>query len=274
MALARVLPEVAVANNPVGDRTDGSIGLGRAASGGASSALRVYRELVVGARGWLALLHHEVVVCWGACLPGALGLALRRLLWRGSMFHRCGRGVIWGRNITLWHTAKMSIGNGVAVDEGVQLDARGCAPGEFRVGEGALIGRDSVISGKDGALTIGARANIGAGCILYASTNLEIGADTMLAAQCYVGGGRYTSRGRIDLPIAEQPEPRGGVRIGDDCWLGAGAKVIDGVTIGRGSIVAAGAVVVRDVEPYSVVAGVPARRIATRGTAAPDGGDS
>ena len=154
----------------------------------------------------------------------------------------------------------MHIGRGVAVDEGCQLDARGCPDGTFRLGDGVLIGRDCVISGKDGPLTIGARANIGAGCIMYASTRLEIGADVMLAAQCYVGGGRYATRGRLDVPIAEQPEPRQGVVIESDCWLGAGAKVIDGVRIGRGSVVAAGAVVTQDVEPYSIVGGVPARQ--------------
>jgi acetyltransferase-like isoleucine patch superfamily enzyme len=165
----------------------------------------------------------------------------------------------------------MWIGDRVAVDDGCQLDARGCGPGEFRIGYGALISRGCVISGKDGPLSIGPRANIGAGCVMYASTRLEIGADTMLAAQCYVGGGRYQVFGRTDLPIAEQPEPRLGVVIEDDCWLGAGVIVVDGVRIGRGSVVAAGAVVTRDVEPYSVVAGVPARLVARRNGAAAEG---
>jgi acetyltransferase-like isoleucine patch superfamily enzyme len=99
---------------------------------------------------------------------------------------------------------------------------------------------------------------------MYASTRLEIGADTMLAAQCYVGGGRYAVHGRTDVAIAEQPEPRIGVVIGDDCWLGAGVIVIDGAHIGRGSVVAAGSVVKDNVEAYSVVAGAPARRIGSR----------
>jgi acetyltransferase-like isoleucine patch superfamily enzyme len=246
------------------DRTDDSIGLDRARQGGAGSALRVYQDLVVGSRSLLALLHHELVVAWGAALPGAVGFAFRRLAWRGRMFGSCGDGVVWSRNVTLWHTRNMHIGRGVAVDEGCQLDARGCAGGTFRLGDDVLIGRECIISGKDGPLTIGARANIGAGCIMYASTRLEIGADVMLAAQCYVGGGRYAARGRIDVPIAEQPEPRQGVVIESDCWLGAGAKVIDGVRIGRGSVVAAGAVVTRDVEPYSIVGGTPARRLGSR----------
>jgi acetyltransferase-like isoleucine patch superfamily enzyme len=248
----------------MGDRTDDSIGLKRAAQGGAATSVHVYKELVVGQRGWLWLLHHELVVAWGAGLRGATGLALRRLLWRGSMFRECGRGVVWSRDITLWHSHKMTIGDRVAIDEGCQLDARGCASGEFSLGAGVLIGRDSVISGKDGPLSIGPRTTVGVGCIMYASRQLVIGADVLLAAQCYLGGGRYTTAGRIDVPIADQPVPRQGVVIEDDCWLGTGVKVLDGVRIGRGSIVAAGAVVTGDVRPYAIVGGVPARVLGSR----------
>lgn len=244
------------------DRTDDSIGLAQARAGGTASAAAVYRDLV-GAGSWLGLLRYELLVSWGALLPGAIGLGLRRAAWRGLLGHG-GRGVVWGRNVTLWHPDRMWIGDGVAVDEGVQLDARGCGRHEFCIGDGALISRGCIISGKDGPLSIGPRANIGVGCVMYASTRLEIGADTMLAAQCYVGGGRYQVHGRLDLPMAEQPEPRRGVVIEDDCWLGAGAIVVDGVRIGRGSVVGAGAVVTRDVEPYSIVTGVPARVVGKR----------
>ncbi|MGB5133499.1 MAG: acyltransferase [Steroidobacteraceae bacterium] len=246
------------------DRNDGSIGLDRLQQGSTASASVAYRELVVGSRSWLALLRHELVVAWGGALPGAVGVAFRRLTWRGGLFHRAGRGTLWGRNVSLWHSRKMWIGDGVAVDDGSQLDARGCAAGEFRLGDGVLISRGCIVSGKDGSLSIGPRATIGACCVMYASTRLEIGADTMLAAQCYVGGGRYAVHGRTDIAIAAQPEPRQGVVIGEDCWLGAGVIVIDGVHIGRGSVVAAGSVVTRDVESYSVVAGAPARRIGSR----------
>lgn len=57
------------------------------------------------------------------------------------------------------------------------------------------------------------------------------------------------------------PIRRGGVRIEDDCWIGAGAIILNGVTIGKGSVVGAGAVVTKDVAPYTIVAGNPARKI-------------
>jgi acetyltransferase-like isoleucine patch superfamily enzyme len=235
----------------------------RAASAGRGSAVRAYQDLVIGSRSWWRLLRHELLAGWGALLPGALGLAFRGACWPWLM-HSCGRGVAWGRNVALRHASKMDIGTGVIIDEGCQLDAQGCATGEFRIEEGALISRGCIVSGKDGAISIGTGVNIGAGCVMYASPRLEIGARTMIAALCYVGGGRYSTRGAVDAPLSDRKEARSGVGIGPDCWIGAGAVIIDGVTLGRGSVVGAGAVVTRSFEAGSVVAGVPARLIAMR----------
>ena len=58
--------------------------------------------------------------------------------------------------------------------------------------------------------------------------------------------------------------PKGDTRLGDGCWLGMRAMIMPGVTIGEGAIIAAGSVVTRDVDPYTVVGGNPARPIATR----------
>jgi acetyltransferase-like isoleucine patch superfamily enzyme len=235
----------------------------RAATTGAGSAVRAYQDLVVGSRSWWRLLQHELIAGWGALLPGAAGLAFRRALWP-LLLHGSGRGVAWGRNVTLRHASKMDIGNGVIIDDGCQLDAQGCAPGQFRIGDGVLISRGSIVSGKDGPIVVGPRVNIGAGCVVYASTRLEIGAGTLIAALCYLGGGRYVTRGRADTPLSEQKAPRAGVEVGPGCWIGAGAVIIDGVRLGQGCIVGAGAVVTKSFESGSVLAGVPARAVGTR----------
>jgi acetyltransferase-like isoleucine patch superfamily enzyme len=70
---------------------------------------------------------------------------------------------------------------------------------------------------------------------------------------------------RTDIPPIQQGSySKGGVVIGDGCWLGADVKVLDGVKIGPGAIVGAGAVVLEDVESFSIVAGVPAKLIRKR----------
>jgi acetyltransferase-like isoleucine patch superfamily enzyme len=68
----------------------------------------------------------------------------------------------------------------------------------------------------------------------------------------------------LSRPIAKQGLVRKSVVIEDDVWIGGRVNILAGVTVGRGSVVAAGAVVTHDVPPYSVVAGVPAKVIKTR----------
>jgi acetyltransferase-like isoleucine patch superfamily enzyme len=70
---------------------------------------------------------------------------------------------------------------------------------------------------------------------------------------------------RRDIPIRSQPTVERPIVIGDDVWLGASAIVLGGVTVGNGSVVAAGAVVTRDLPPYSIARGVPAEIVGVRG---------
>ena len=70
---------------------------------------------------------------------------------------------------------------------------------------------------------------------------------------------------RTDIPMMEQGfEEERPVYIGNDVWIGDRALILPGVHIGDGSIIAAGAVVTKDVPPYSIAAGVPARKIRDR----------
>ena len=70
---------------------------------------------------------------------------------------------------------------------------------------------------------------------------------------------------RTDIPMMEQGfEEERPVYIGNDVWIGDRVLILPGVHIGDGSIIAAGAVVTKDVPPYSIVAGVPARKIRDR----------
>lgn len=105
-------------------------------------------------------------------------------------------------------------------------------------------------------LTLGSRIDIGEYCVIRASGGVTLGDRVLVAA-----GAVITSR---EHPVAL---PRHGVtadapiHIGDDVWIGAGAIVLPGISIGRGAVIAAGAVVTADVAPFTIVGGVPAREI-------------
>jgi acetyltransferase-like isoleucine patch superfamily enzyme len=78
---------------------------------------------------------------------------------------------------------------------------------------------------------------------------------------------------RRDLPIRAQPTEERPIVIEDDVWLGASAIVLSGVTVGQGSVVAAGAVVTHSLPPYSVARGVPAQIVGMRGEESVPTGD-
>lgn len=229
----------------------------------AGSPARAYRDLVAGTGTWWKLVAFEIVAAWGGRIPGAAGLAFRKLLWPG-LFDSADRSAVWGRGVELRHPGKMSVGARVVTDDACRLDAKGCERGEFVLGPDVMISRGCVVSAKEGGIRIGPRATLGVNTAIYSFGGVEIGRDTMIAAHCFIGGGRYDHRGPADVPMHEQPLPGRGVAIGADCWIGAGVVVGDGVKVGDGSVVGAGAVVLEDVPAGSVMGGVPAGRIGVR----------
>ncbi len=138
------------------------------------------------------------------------------------------------------------------IDDGVVLDAKGESNAGIRIGAGVLIGRATILSCKEGSIVLGERCNISANCSLLSETTIEVGKACFLAGGCYlVAGGNHPIKD-ISRPIMDQPsEAKGGIRIGDDVWLGAGVTVLDGVAIGMGAVVGAGAVVAASLPEYA-----------------------
>ena len=122
---------------------------------------------------------------------------------------------------------------------------------------GCVVFAGTTVLGAD-KLRIGARANIGWRCVLDARGGLTIGDDAVIASDTQLICGRHDFD---DDNFVAHFDP---ITIGDHAWLATRSLVIGGVTVGRGAIVAAGAVVTRDVDDMAVVAGVPARLIRKR----------
>jgi len=147
--------------------------------------------------------------------------------------------------------------------------------GWIRFGRGTQVGSFCKIKASEGPLEIGANVSIGANSFISASAGgVVIGDYTMIATGVAINGNSYRYDD-LETPMCLQEKTSLGIRIGRDVWVGANATLIDGITIGDGAIVAAGAVVTRDVPALGIVGGVPARLIKLRGsTPQPDSSSS
>ena len=221
------------------------------------SAARRYALVVLGEASWGRLLLYELLTSLLGSCPGALGLLLRGKLYR-PLFRSLGRGVMIGRNVTFRGPSRISLGDGVCIDDNVVIDARG-PQAHVSIGAGAFIGRNTVVRCRGQSLSIGEESDIGCHCLVATDSQLEIGRDVLLAAYTYIAAGglrRYADKTR---PIKTQGfDSKGGVRIGDGCWIGAFTIVMDGVVIGPGTVIGAHSMVNKPIPEMAVAWGVPA----------------
>ena len=227
-----------------------------------TSSFAKYSSLVVGRPGFGALLKYELVVTLAQARAGAVGLALRRALYP-SLLASCGRNVVFGQNVVLRHPHKIHIGDNVVIDDSCLLDAKGETNQGIRIGSGVFVGRNSILSCKNGDIELADGANIGFNCEIFSASRVTVGRRVMLAAYCYIIGGDHDFSDP-SRPVLDQSRRSIGVAVGDGAWLGAGAKILDGVTIGDGAVIGAGAVVRANIDAHSVAVGVPARVISSR----------
>ena len=221
-----------------------------------------YVELVVGRPGLAALLKYELIVMFAQSRPGALGLAIRKALYP-MLLGSCGRNVVFGQHVVLRHPHKIHIGSNVVIDDNCLIDAKGDANRGIRIGDGVFIGRNTILSCKNGDIELADGVNIGFNCEVFSASRVTIGRSVLMAAYSYVIGGDHDFSDPSKT-VLEQTRTSAGVAIGDGVWMGAGAKILDGVIIGDGAVIGAGAVV-RDSVPASAIAvGIPARVVASR----------
>lgn len=224
------------------------------------SPIKRYQNIVLGSSSMAFLLRYELTMLLCGGLPGAAGLALRQKLYRG-LFGRAGRGTTFGRDLIIRHPRKISLGSNVIIDDYTVLEARGETNTGIVIGDSVMIARNAKLSCKNGNISIGNNVGLGANTIIHAveQNHVRIGNNVIVGGFSYIGGTRYRFE-RIDVPIAQQGlDLRGGVTIEDNVWLGAHVSIVDGVTIGHDAIIGTGAVVTKDIPPFAIATGVPAR---------------
>lgn len=205
-------------------------------------------------------------VALGVFLLRRLAMALRGV----CLSLGCGRAafpVFVGRGVVVHNRRHLRLSRGVTIEDYVRLDCLGSTGIDLGTGvtlrRGVQIEVTSTLKELGVGCVIGARSGISEGCYLGAKGLLTIGGDTDLGPGCIIVAENHGFQDR-SRPIREQQVTRVGVSIESNCWIGAGVRVLDGVTIGTGSVVGAGAVVTRSIPGYSIALGVPARVVRNR----------
>jgi acetyltransferase-like isoleucine patch superfamily enzyme len=227
-----------------------------------TSSRAKYAALVVGRPGLGALLRYELIVMFAQSWPGALGLAIRKTLYP-LLLGSCGRNVVFGQHVVLRHPHKIHIGSNVVIDDNCLVDAKGETNRGIRIGDGVFVGRNTILSCKDGDIDLADGANIGFNCEIFSASRVTIGRSVLMAAYSYVIGGDHDFSDPTRA-VLDQTRTSAGVTIGDGVWMGAGAKILDGVVVGEGAVIGAGAVVRESVPASAIAVGIPARVVGSR----------
>lgn len=171
-------------------------------------------------------------------------------------------GALIGSDVRILGIADhLSIGSGSIIEDGALLDFR--FGGSIILGKNVTVRSGAILAPFGGFIRIGKESGVNHYTVLYGHGGLTIGEYVRFAAHCLVIPANH-SAARRDVPIYSQPLTKKGIVIADDVWVGAHSVILDGVSIGGGSVIAAGSVVTKTIEPLTIAAGVPAKPIRTR----------
>src|SRR5690242_7232981 len=175
-----------------------------------TSARQKYAALVIGRTDLGSLLKYELIVTLTQGWPGALGLALRKALYP-SLLGSCGRNVVFGQNVVLRHPHKIHVGDDVVIDDNCLIDAKGESNTGIRIGSGVFIGRNSILSCKNGDIELANGANVGFNCEIFSASRVTVGRRALLAAYTYIIGGDEGFSGLIKSVVGRLGTTVGGM---------------------------------------------------------------
>lgn len=190
------------------------------------------------------------------------GFALRPFIKSSGGFLFIGKGVY------VRHCNKLSLGRTVLIEDGVRIN---CLTKEgIHIGSNVTIKASTIIdSGLLNniglGLIIGDNVGISQGCFIQASATVRIENNVIIGPGVMLFSENHQFNA-MDININEQGVTREPVTIKEGAWIGAKAIILCGVTVGKGSVIAAGSVVTKDVPDYAIYAGIPAKMIKVRGS--------
>jgi len=166
-----------------------------------------------------------------------------------------------------WSLYKFSAYNHMIFEEDVEVRTIG----RLSVGENTIVGSKSLLhcGGRKwcdykGRIKIGKKSYIGPHSVLFGAGEIEIGNNVLLGPGVICVSHQHSYK-ELSKVMQDQPMEFGKITIEDDVWIGSRATILPNIKISRGSVIGAGAVVTKDIPPFSVAVGVPAKVIKSRG---------
>jgi len=174
----------------------------------------------------------------------------------------CGENAYISLRAIVMGGDRIRIGSNAGVREFAELIVE-LPGGRIEIGRGTYIFPYSQLRSFDGWIKLGENCTVNRMSILYGNGGLDIGNHVRISPNVTILAQNHVFSDP-DILIHEQGMIGCGIKIEDDVWIGAGAIVLDGVTIGTGSVIGAGAVVSKNIPPFSVAVGVPAQVVGKR----------
>lgn len=193
-------------------------------------------------------------------------MALRGYFYKLS-FRKTNGLVFIDSRVKIYNKNQIKCGRNFTVKRGAIIQAlskKGITAGDnVAIGSYAIVECTGVLTNLGEGLRIGNNSNIGDYNFIGVRGEIVIGDNVLFGPRVSLHAENHVFDS-IDIPIKNQGESRKGIIIEDDCWIGSGSTILDGVKLGKGSIIAAGSVVTKDVDEYSIAGGVPAKIIKSR----------
>jgi acetyltransferase-like isoleucine patch superfamily enzyme len=202
-----------------------------------------------------------IIILWAKFWCAVRGLLIK--IW----LKKSGGILFLGKGCKIKHAHKISMGRTVTIGDYVEINAlskNGVTIGSnVTILKNTIIECTGVIKEIGEGLTIGNNVGISQNCFIQVRGYVEIGSNVMFGPYVSIFSENHGYHD-TNTPMIEQKTARIGVKLNDDIWIGSGAKILDGVILGKGCIVAAGAVVTKSFPEYSIIGGVPAKLLSTR----------
>ncbi len=191
-----------------------------------------------------------------------------RLGWYRNRLGALGSRCHIDPGVSFHYPARIHLGDGVGLGRNACLRANTERDPGISLGHRVAINDAVIINANRGFVTLGDRSWLGPFCLVYGNGGVTIGRNVLIAGHTTINTVSHAAE-RCDIPINDQPVLTAPVLIEDDVWIGLNAVILQGITLGQGCIIGAGAVVTRSIPPWSIALGVPARVVARR-PGAPD----